>query len=241
MGVAIVEDWVLQSDSQEVLFESARFAEYLKLECPWVQLSLWLRGRDEPARVVMLRVLDRYSDYLHDRETEASVLFRDHLRGRMDSIAGPMAAEYDVCQSTGGTAKEIRFQSGVDWASSITAWRLRREGDSVEPMRAIAEYLRSLKRRRHSAVFSLWLRSRGDASRFLHVSTFKRPVSLELEAASEATRRLEQRLVPYVIGGAPEARFAGSVLLGGPTSLPRVALGRGWRPGTRRVAAQLGA
>lgn len=226
MSVAIVDEWPLSDDADSVLRSAARYADHVRLSCPWVQLSLWVRPFDDPRRLLQVRIFDRYSDYLSDTTS-----------GLIDTASGDAAVhralhgkslECDVFRSTGGGIKEIGPDERTENTAAITEWAFRRDADQARAIAAMDDYFRHLKRRRHSLLFSVFLKNRNEPTQFAQFSVFKRPAGLEKEREAEACNEFLRKLRGGLAEDSPRS-FTAQVLVSSRAALSKVGPGRGRR------------
>jgi hypothetical protein len=227
MSVAIIDEWPLGDSAESILHSAARYADHVRLSCPWVQLSLWLRPLGDLGRLIQVRIFDRHSDYLNDGTSGLMDAGREGTAGVHRAPHGK-ARECEVFRSTGGGISEIGPDQTTENIAAMTEWTFRREADQAQALAAIDDYFRHLKRRRHSLLFSIFLRQRSEPTHFAQLSVFKRPAALEKEREAEPCNEFLRRLH----GGLAEeqTRFMmAQVVVSSRATLSKVGPGRGRR------------
>lgn len=223
MSVVIVHDWRFEEngDVGKGFRAAEKYVRYLKEEADGMELSLWLRAREDPLRafhVVAFRSLDAAR---HTSDHEASERFVRELYPEIDE-SSHTAPTCDVTLSSGGRLPEVA-DGDTELVTVVNEWRFAPEGEVDQGLQAAADYVDYFAREKPEVLLSLWLRDTDDPLHHFHVSIFDSAAKAVEGIRWKGTEEFAAKLYPQIDEESVDQPHCDVLLLSG-GQLPRV----GW-------------
>ncbi|NIW80882.1 MAG: hypothetical protein GWN16_16090 [Calditrichae bacterium] len=198
MNITVINDWYFKPDGNinKGISASADLVDYFDKQEPGVQLSLWLRGLDEPLRFFHITVFDDMKVFENAVKSNAIERFVDALYPEIDQSTH-VAPQCDVVLSSGAKLKPIRDINAPD-VTVINDWYFREDGDVNKGLTAASEYVDWMKKNKPELQLSLWLRDRENPLRFFHIIAFDTAESAQEGRQWEGTLKFVDELFPEI-------------------------------------------